>query len=52
MRFMCTKEDMGGSFKCIHFGSIYQNGGTCSKQGECDSKQPHPIDVLKEELRK
>ena len=48
MRYNCTKEGMGGSFKCIHYGGIYQNDGTCTKEGPCPHKEPHPVDLLKQ----
>ena len=48
MRYNCTKEGMGGSFKCIHYGSIYLDDGTCTKPGDCEYKEPDPRDVLKE----
>jgi len=48
MRYNCTKEGMGGHVKCIYFGSIYQNDGTCVKEGPCPHKEPDPRDVLKE----
>lgn len=51
MRYNCTKEGMGGSFKCIYFGSIYTNGGTCSKEQPCEYKKPHPVDLLKQSIK-
>ena len=51
MRYNCTKEGMGGSFKCIHFGSIYQNDGNCTKEDPCPHKEPHPVDVLKQSIK-
>lgn len=38
-RYYCTKEGMGGNFKCIFFGSIYHNRGNCSKEEHCEHKQ-------------
>lgn len=43
-RYNCTKEGMGGSFKCIFYGSIYHRGGTCSKDEDCDYKKLDPRD--------
>jgi len=39
MRYNCTKEGMGDGFKCIFYGSIYRNQGTCSKSGTCEHKE-------------
>ena len=47
MRYNCTKEGMGGTFKCIYYESVFQYDGTCIKSGGCDYKKPHPIDVFK-----
>lgn len=46
MRYNCTKEGMGGGFKCVYYGSIYTKGGTCSKSGDCDYKELDPRDKL------
>ena len=48
MRYICTELGMGGSFKCVYFGSIYRGGGSCCKKGECEHKKPDPIELLKE----
>lgn len=45
-RYNCTREGMGGSFKCIFFGSIYHDGGTCSKTDDCPDKEIDPRDKL------
>jgi len=45
-RYNCTKEGMGGGFKCVYYGSIYTKGGTCSKSGDCEHKEIDPRDKL------
>lgn len=44
MRYNCTREGMGGDFKCIFYGSIYHLGGSCTKIGPCDDKKLDPRD--------
>jgi len=37
---------MGGTFKCIFFGSIYQNSGSCSNPDDCKDKEIDPRDKI------
>lgn len=44
MRYNCTKTGMGGSFKCVFYGSIYRNDGTCMNPDDCKAKELDPRD--------